>query len=157
MCHMCFWKYDVPTCGTRPGWRCGRRWAWLGGLWHTWDHSQSISLKKLDIKHVSCVFLKYDVPTCGTRPGWCCRRWWAWLEGLWHTWDHSQSISLETLDIKHVSYVFLKIWRTHLWDLALLTLSTSMSMTWRPLTYLRPFPIDFSWKIGYKTCVICVF
>ena len=25
------------------------------------------------------------------------------------------------------------------------------------LTYLQPFPIDLSWKIGYKTCVICVF
>ena len=107
MCHMCFWKYDVPTCGTWLCWRCRRRWAWLGGLWHIWDHSQSISLEKLDIKHVS--------------------------------------------------YVFLKIWHTHLWDLALLTLSPSMSLTWRPLTYLRPFSIDFSWKIGYKTCVIYVF
>ena len=57
MCHMCFWKYDVPTCGTRPGWRCRRRWAWLRGLWHTWDHSQSISLEKLDIKHVPYMFL----------------------------------------------------------------------------------------------------
>ena len=36
---------------------------------------------------------------------------------------------------------------------AWLMLSTSMSMTWRPLTYLRPFPIDASWKIGHKTCV----
>ena len=30
-------------------------------------------------------------------------------------------------------------------------------MTWRPLTYPRPFSIDFSWKIGCKTCVIYVF
>ena len=57
MCHMCFWKYGVPTCGTRPGWRCRRRWAWLRGLWHTWDHSQSISLEKLDTKHVPYMFL----------------------------------------------------------------------------------------------------
>ena len=57
MCHMCFLKYDVPTCGTRPGWRCRRRWAWLRGLWHIWDHSQSISLEKLDIKHVPYMFL----------------------------------------------------------------------------------------------------
>ena len=54
---MCFWKYGVPTCGTRPGWRCRRRWAWLRGLWHTWDHSQSISLEKLDTKHVPYMFL----------------------------------------------------------------------------------------------------
>ena len=45
------------TCGTRPGWRCRRRWAWLRGLWHIWDHSQSISLEKLDIKHVPYMFL----------------------------------------------------------------------------------------------------
>ena len=57
MCHMCFLKYDIPTCGTRPGWRCRRRWAWLRGLWHIWDHSQSISLEKLDIKHVPYMFL----------------------------------------------------------------------------------------------------
>ena len=57
MCHMCFLKYDVPTCGTQPGWRCRRWWAWLRGLWHTWDHSQSISLEKLDIKHVPYMFL----------------------------------------------------------------------------------------------------
>ena len=56
MYYVCFWKYDVPTCGTWPGWRCRRRWAWLGGLWHIWDHSQSISLEKLDIKHVSYMF-----------------------------------------------------------------------------------------------------
>ena len=67
------------------------------------------------------------------------------------------SYFLEKLDIKHVPCVFLGIWLTHLWDSAWLTLSTSMRMTWRPLTYLRPFPIDFSWKIGYKTCVPCVF
>ena len=36
-------------------------------------------------------------------------------------------------------------------------LSMSMSMTWRPLTYLRPFSTDFSSKIGYQTCVIHVF
>ena len=93
-------------------------------------------------------FLKYDVPTCGTRPGRRCRRRWAWLGGLWLIWDHSKSISLEKLDINHLSYVFFKIWRTHLWDSTRLTLSTSMSMTLRPLTYLRPFSIDFSWKIG---------
>ena len=76
MCHVCFWctnwlkhgwrcqrqwawleileiKY-LPCvfliilfiCGTRPGWHFRRRWAWLGGLWHTWDHSQSITLEK---------------------------------------------------------------------------------------------------------------
>ena len=61
------WKHDSEfvkiiknmygTCGTRPGWRCRRRWAWLRGLWHIWDHSQSISLEKLDIKHVPYMFL----------------------------------------------------------------------------------------------------
>ena len=61
------WKHDSEfvkiiknmygTCGIRPGWRCRRRWAWLRGLWHIWEHSQSISLEKLDIKHVPYMFL----------------------------------------------------------------------------------------------------
>ena len=42
-------------------------------------------------------------------------------------------------------------------DSAWLTLLTSMGMTWGPLTYLRSFPVDFSWKIGCKTCVMYVF
>ena len=92
-----------------------------------------------------------------TRPGWRCWRRWAWLGGLWHIWDHSQSISLEKLGVNHMSCKFLRIWHTHLCDLAWLTLSTSMIMTWRPLTYLRTFPIDFSLKVGYKTWVIHVF
>ena len=66
-------------------------------------------------------------------------------------------ITLWKLGIKHVPSVFLRIWHTHLCDLAWLTLSTSMIMTWRPLTYLRTFPIDFSLKVGYKTWVIHVF
>jgi len=78
------------------------------------------------------------------------------LEGL-GLFDVFPMISLEKLDIKHVPCVFWKIWHTHLKDSAWLTLSTSMGMTWRPLTYLRQFSIDFSWKIGYKTCVIYVF
>ena len=71
----------------QPGWHCLKYdeptlLAWLklymsmsmtiGGLWHIGDHSQSISLEKLDtyIKHVTCVceFLKL-IYTCGTRPG----------------------------------------------------------------------------------------
>ena len=57
MCHVCFWEYDIPTRVTWPGWRCRRRWSWLGGLWHIWDNSQSTSLEKLDIKRVSYMFL----------------------------------------------------------------------------------------------------
>ena len=67
--------------------------------------------------------------------------------------------------IKHVPCVFLKIWRTHcalclpwkylcgtlLWDSVWLTLSTSISMTLRPLTYLELFSIHFSRKVGYKS------
>ena len=107
----------------------------------------------IDVNNVN----QAESSTCGTWPGWRCQRGWAWLGGPLTYLGHSQSISLEKLDIKHVLCLFLKIWRTHLWYLAWLTLSPSMSLTWRPLTYLRPFSVDFSWKIGYKTCVIYVF
>ena len=69
-----------------------------------------------------------------------------WLWGLWYIWD-----------IKHLPCVFLKVWHTHLWDSALMTFSASMSMTRRPLTYLRPFTIDFSRKNWINKHFQCVF
>ena len=60
MCHVCFLKYDVPACGTRLGWRCRRRRAWLWGLWNIWYHTQSIPLEKLDIKSAIHVFDNFD-------------------------------------------------------------------------------------------------
>ena len=104
-------------------------------------------------------FWKYDIPTCGTRPWWRFRRQWAWLGGLWHIWGHSLDFDFSRKNWikKHFQCVFLKMWHTHLWDSAWLMLSTSISMTWRPVTYLRPFLIDFSWNFGYKTCAMCVF
>ena len=83
----------------------------------------------IDVNNVN----QAESSTCGTWPGWRCQRGWAWLGGPLTYLGHSQSISLEKLDIKHVLCLFLKIWRTHLWYLAWLTLSPSMSLTWRPL------------------------
>ena len=57
----------------------------------------------------------------------------------------------------YISYFSREIGYTHLEGSGWFTLSTLISMTWRPPTYLRPFPIFFSWKIGYKTCAMCVF
>ena len=103
----------------------------------------------IDVNNVN----QAESSTCGTWPGWRCQRGWAWLGGPLTYLGHSQSISLEKLDIKHVLCLFLKIWRTHLWYLAWLTLSPSMSLTWRPLTYLRLFSIAWwpVFKIEKKT------
>ena len=138
MCYVCFWEFVIPTCGTFPGWHCRRRWAWLGGPLTYLTITNWFLLKNWHETCTICVFLKI------------------WLGRPLIYLGHSQSISLEKLNIKHVPCMFLKIWCTHLWYSAWLTL-TSMSMTLRPLTYLRPFSIDFSGKIGYKTCVIYVF
>ena len=52
-----------------------------------------------------------------------------------------------------VPWEILHVFETESQLSAWLMLSESMSMTWRPLTYLKPFPIDVSSKIGHKTCV----
>ena len=52
-----------------------------------------------------------------------------------------------------VPWEILHVFETESQLSAWLMLSTSMSMTWRPLTYLRTFSFDFSFKIGCKTCV----
>ena len=51
---------------------------------------------------------------------------------------------------------FFKFGRTHLWDSALLTLSTSMTMSRRPLTCLQLFSIDCLKKFDKKH-LSCVF
>ena len=127
--------YNIPTCGTWPGWCCRRRWAWLRGLWHIWDHSQLIILQRLDIKNVHVCFWKYD-----------------WPLGLvdiveidGHDYEAPDISESETIPNwfflnsghKHVPCVFLRLWRTHLWHSAWLTLSTK-GATSMPATYLRP-------------------
>ena len=137
MCHVSFWEFVIPTCGTCPGWHCRRRWAWLGGPLTYLTITNWFLLKNWHETCTNVCFWKY------------------YLGGLWYIW--AIPYRFEKLNIKHVPCMFLKIWCTHLWYSAWLTLLTSMSMTLRPLTYLRPFSIDFSGKIGYKTCVIYVF
>ena len=85
-----FWKYDVFTCDTRPGWRCRRRWAWLEGFTYLRQFSIDISFLKLDIKHVPCVILKI----------WHTHLW----DSAWLPFSTSFSIdfSWKEMDKKHV-------------------------------------------------------
>ena len=122
MCHAYFWEYVIPTYGTWPGWRCRRRWAWLGGLWHIWDHSQSILLKNWTWNMYHVCFWKYHIR----------RHRWAWLVSHWHIWDHFQSIFLEKLDRKHVSYMFLVVLTNSLSCFHWLSSLTSMGVSITP-------------------------
>ena len=77
--------------------------------------------------------------------------------GFCHSWNLKIWIPIEKLAYEHVSYAYLKKWTTPCpspWGCH--SHGSPGPSTW-PLSHLKPQNSDSHWKIGIKTCIICIF